>query len=324
MSVVQYNRKVSLIVGNNDMALELADLRFTFIVRRGDTQTPNYADITVYNMAPATMRRIEKEFTKVVLQGGYAGNYGILFMGEIKQVRRGRVNATDTYLAMTVADGDRAYNYAYIATSLAAGSTPSNHIDALLPVLKGMDVTKGFIPDLADPQKLPRGKVMYGMVKDAMRNIAVNIGSTWSIQDGKLTIIPLNAYQPGEVPVINAATGMIGLPEQTANGIKVRILINPSIRIGSLVKLDNEAIQRLRGRVDIGGSVADKMLIENWEARINADGLYYVMYTELSGDTRGNEWYMDLTCLAVDATLVNNEIIVKQGVPSAGAVQVYP
>ncbi|MGC8165472.1 hypothetical protein ACP3WT_28400, partial [Salmonella enterica] len=68
-----------------------------------------------------TRQRIEQEFTRIVLQAGYAGNYGIIFDGSVKQVRRGRENQTDTYLDITAADGDSAYNFAVVNTSLAAG-----------------------------------------------------------------------------------------------------------------------------------------------------------------------------------------------------------
>ena len=34
-------------------------------------------------------------------------------------------------------------------------------------------------------------------------------------------------------------------------------------------------------------------------------GLYYVMVANHTGDTRGQNWYTDMTCLAVDATLTN-------------------
>jgi len=42
--------------------------------------------------------------------------------------------------------------------------------------------------------------------------------------------------------------------------------------------------------------------------KINSDGLYYVMRAEHTGDTRGTNWYTDLTCLAVDATAPLNNV----------------
>ena len=69
MGTPQYGRKVSLIVGQDSgAALELSALRVVFHVRRGDLQTPNSAAIRVYNVSETTKQRIEKEFTRVVLQ----------------------------------------------------------------------------------------------------------------------------------------------------------------------------------------------------------------------------------------------------------------
>lgn len=83
----QWIRKASLIVGTED-ALDLSDLRFIFRIKRGDTQTPNTLHVRVYNVAEQTALRTMKEFTRVVLQAGYEGNYGIVFDGTIIQVRQ--------------------------------------------------------------------------------------------------------------------------------------------------------------------------------------------------------------------------------------------
>lgn len=306
MSVQQYLRKCSLIVGNDQgNAIDLSALRFRFSIRRGDIQTPNSADIRVYNLSDATADHIRQmlptpEFTRVVVQGGYEGNYGVLFDGEIKQIRRGRESQTDTYLDITAADGDRAYNFSMTAMSLAAGSTPNNHVQCILKDMATHGVTQGYVPDLPG-NPLPRGKVLYGMNKDLLRNIAKNTQTAWSIQDGKLVMIPLTAYLPGEVPVITSATGMIGLPEQTQNGIKVKVLLNPNLKIGQKVILDNKSIQQYRyslSPLQKGANEARATAIKT-----NNDGQYYVMVAEHTGDTRGTEYYTDLLCLAIDATM---------------------
>lgn len=319
MSVPQYNRKASLIVGLAEgEALDLSALRFRFDIRRGDLQTPNSADIRVYNLAPQTSQRVEQEFTRVVIQAGYEGNYGVIFDGTIKQVRRGRQTPTDTYLDITAADGDAAYNFSTMALSLPAGSVPNDRVQFIIDSMVGNGVEKGYIPDL-QAQPLPRGRVFYGMSRDELRTLAQNMNCTWSIQDGKVEVVGLNAYKPGEVPVLSYATGVVGLPEQTPNGIKVRTLLNPNVRIGSLVKLDNEAIQRMRYGLGVSEQPGVAMALETG-AKINRDGLYYVMVADHMGDTRGNDWYSDLLCLAVDAA-VPDPLIQKAGVPDAGPVK---
>jgi len=303
MSIKQYLRKVSLLVGSSETtqgAIDLSELRIRFTIRRGDIQTPNTADIRVYNLSEQTAQNIQKEFTRVVLQAGYEGNYGVIFDGQIKQVRRGRETQTDTYLDITAADGDSAYNFAMTSISLAAGSTPNDHVGAVLKDMASHNVSGGYIPNLPG-NPLPRGKVIFGMSRDVMRNIANNTDTSWSIQDGKLNMVPLNAYMPGEVPVLTAATGVIGLPEQTQGGIKLKTLLNPNLKIGQAVKLDNASIQSYKFGLALNQQVQN--LFDEQVVKLNDDGLYYVMIADHTGDTRGNEFYTELTCLAIDATI---------------------
>lgn len=304
MSVRQYLRKAALIVGDDEDALDLSGLRFRFFIRRGDIQTPNTADIRVYNLAPNTTQRVQKEFTRVVLQAGYDGNFGLIFDGTIKQVRRGRESPTDTYLDITAADGDRAYNFSVSAISLAAGQTAPRAVAE--HIIKGMAAhgcQEGYIPETLPDQPLPRGKVIYGMSRDALRILAENTDTSWSIQDGKVDFIPLTGAKPSaDIPVVTSATGMIGLPEQTQNGIRVRTLLNPNIKIGQVIKIDNESIQRMRFGLGVDSQVQNQL--NSLAAKTDDDGYYYVMIAEHSGDTRGNDWYTDIICLAMDATVV--------------------
>lgn len=306
MSVRQYLRKVSLTLnGENVEPIDFSALRFRFAIRRGDIQTPNSADIRVYNVAPDTAYRAQKEFSRLILQAGYEGNYGVIFDGVIKQIRRGRESATDTYLDITAADGDSAYNFAIVNASLAAGSTPADQTNAVMQGMEPWGVDPGYFPwdeDASPPQNgLPRGKVLWGMCRDAMREIGKNTGSSWSIQDGKVNFVPDNAYLPGEIPVINAATGMIGMPEQTQNGIKVKCLLNPNIKIGGVIKLDNASIQQLRYGLAVADTPANLMNKE--VVKTNDDGLYRVLVADHTGDTRGNDYYTDIICISVDGTI---------------------
>ena len=314
MTVPQYLRKASLIVGrDNGSAVDLSELRFAFAVRRGDIQTPNSADIRVYNPAPNTITAIREEFTRVVLQAGYDGNFGVIFDGQIKQVRRGRESQTDTYVDITAADGDSAYNFAVSALTLAAGSTPRDSISFILQNMAEYGISRGYIPDELPGLPLPRAKVIYGMCRDELRKVATNTRTSWSIQDGKVDMIPLTAYKPGEVPVLNSATGVIGLPEQTQDGIRLRVLLNPNLKIGQAVRLDNDAIQRYRYNLAI--SQGKQNLASEQSNKLNEDGLYYVMVADHQGDTRGQMWMTELTCLAIDAA-VPQSYIPRQGINS--------
>ncbi|KWH45820.1 phage protein [Burkholderia cepacia] len=320
MSVQQFGRKVSLIIGfDSGEALDLSELRIVFRVQRGDLQTPNSARIRVYNVSANTARRAQsKEFTRVVLQAGYEGNYGIIFDGQIKQVRRGRESQTDTFIDITAADGDSAYNFAVVNTTLAAGSTPADHVAAVCTAMSQYGVQQGYLPELPS-NPLPRGKVMFGMARDFMRWTARTTQTVWSIQDGKVVMVPETAYMPGEIPVITSATGMVGLPQQTANGIEVKMLLNPSVKIGRLIWLDNASIQQYEYSLNVGQQAENERI--EMQAKLQDDGFYYVMLAEVSGDARGEEWYTSVVCLAADVTVLPDSFKDKAAVPSADVIK---
>lgn len=292
----QYLRACTLIVSDrSNNGLDLSALRIKFSVKRSDTMTPNVADIRIYNVEEQTAIRIRKEFTKVILQAGYEGNQGVIFQGNIKQVIIGRESATDTFIDIVAGDGDRAYNFAIVNKTLSKGSTQSDQIGAAVSAMAPKGVTAGHLGD-QPPSALPRGKVMYGNARNYLRDSAQTTQSSWSIQDEKVTFVKKKSYLPGERVVLTSKTGMIGTPQQTNEGVNVKCLLNPNIKIASRVEIDNASIQRFKINLSVPNSAA------NIPAPLTADGVYYVLVVEHTGDTRGVDWYSSLICLNIDVT----------------------
>lgn len=297
MSARQFIRRASLVVAENDRGLDLSELRFTFKVRQWDIQTPNSASFRIYNMAPSTAQQIRKEFTRVVLSAGYVGDapYGVIFDGNIIQVKQGRESPVDTYVDIIAADGDLAYNFAVTNTSLAAGSTADQRTAAVVASMNEYGVTQGYTTDLGG-NPLPRGVALFGMAKDLLRPMARASGVAWSIQNREVVHIPVDGYLPGDAVVLNSLTGMVGMPEQTEDGISARCLLNPNIRMGRLVQIDNSSIQRLAANPSLEG--IKRFELTQATVRVTDDGFYRVIVADHSGDTRGNDWYTDLVCIA--------------------------
>jgi len=294
-STLQWIRACSLVVADSSgKGLELGDFRIIFATHKGDIETPNSAEIRIYNLAEQTVSRMRKEFTRVVLQAGYQGNMGVIFSGSIRQARTGRESGTDTWLELIAADGDRAYNFATVNTTLAAGSRPSDRVRALIDTMGGKDAEAGDMVGIdAAGNALPRGKVQYGMTRKYMRAEADNTDTTWSIQDGRVQMVPRKGCLPGEAVVLTHETGLVGTPEQTDQGITCRCLINPRLRICGRIQLANQSIQRAK---------TDLKQVATMRPKIAADGLYRVIKIEYFGDTRGADWYADITCIGMDDT----------------------
>lgn len=290
----QYGRICKLTVGDPaGEALDLSELRIRFGIINGDVQTPKTASIRVYNPAPETAKRVRKEFTQVVLQAGYEGAAGVIFSGQIKQVRIGRENATDTYVDILAADGDVAYNQAKISKTLAAGWTPTDWRNAALEAMAPYGVTAGQMAPLPDIRS-PRALVMYGMARDELRTLCETYGMTWAIARGQLQMLPVGAVLGGVAVELTSETGLIGLPTQTIDGIMAKCLINPLIRPGCQVRINNDSIQE--------AAISTNVTYVDTRPTKDTDGFYKVWAVAINGDTRGTEWYMDMVCTGVDGT----------------------
>ncbi|MBZ9939129.1 hypothetical protein LB518_22725 [Mesorhizobium sp. BR1-1-16] len=246
------------------------------------------------NPSPQTAAKAREEYTKVVLQAGYEQNFGTIFEGKIIQMRYGRETPTDTYLAILATDNGQAHNYATVNKTLAAGHTFKDQVDACLEALKPFGVTAGFIADLPSVT-MPRGAVLFGMVRDKMRDIAAATNTSWAIQSGKLNVVKNDSYHPGEAIVVNSRTGMIGMPVQTIGGIEVKTLLNPQIQPGRRIKIDQSSIQQAAFSPQYTAEVSNSMI-----PSIADDGIYKVLVVSHSGDTRGNPYYSDIVCIRAD------------------------
>ncbi len=304
-SIEQFGRKCSLILYQSKpsagqpagtlQGIDLSQLRIKFTVKKSDVQTPNVADIRVYNLATETALSILTNLApdynasnpirgRVILQAGYEGNYGVLFQGNIKQVILGRESATDTFVEILCGDGDRAYNFAVVNQTLAAGSLPMDQVNAAvaqtLPHGVGLGYTGSF-----NPAKLPRGKSMYGNARNYLRSVAQNNGQAWSIQDEKINFVPVHSYLPGTRVVLTSKTGLIETPNQTNEGANIKCLLNPQIKVGGLIDISEASVADFK--LDFSSLTSPV----NFPAPVSADGVYYAMVVQYDGDTRGEPWY---------------------------------
>jgi len=296
----QFGRQFKLLVSNKGgTTVDLSQMRVKFAVKKSGYMTPNVADIIVYNLAQSTALFIKQEFTQVIMQAGYDGNFGVIFKGNIKQAILGRESGTDTFINLIAGDGDQAYNFAIVTqtvgSAIAGGSSPSDQFNAAAASMSGQGVGASYIGTL--PQvKLPRGKVLYGNARDYIKTIADTNGFAWSIQDEKIVFLKQGAYLPNQAVVLTSKSGLIGAPQQTIQGIKLKCLLNPKIKCHGRVQIDNAAVQQFVIDFSQPGSPA------NTPVPLSNDGMYYVLVAEHSGDTRGTEWYTNLQMLTIDVS----------------------
>lgn len=306
----QFGRSISLIVASttitpsasSNQGIDLSQLHIKFEVSGADTETPNTAVIRVYNLSDDTSKSIITEYNQVTLQAGYAnGNFGIIFKGTIKQFRRGRERNVDNYLDILAADGDLGYNFGVINTTFPPSTSPQQQLAAYASAM-GLSVDPNANQFLTGGVVLnPRSKTAFGLARIYMRDLMETHQCRWSIQNGAVVIVPLTGYLPGQAVQVNSSTGMIGVPEATDDGVHVTTLLNPLVRIGGRVQINNKDISQTTIKEQFFPSFTSPATLI---ANTNNDGFYRILLVEHKGDTRSTEWYTSMVCLNLDPSAV--------------------
>lgn len=288
-------RACSLTVGGVDVTPNWQDasagLRIRFQVKQSTIETTNALYARIYNLSAATAQ-LPKEGDPVVFQAGYRDNVGIIFQGTVVQALKGKENPTDTYLDIIAGDGDRAYNFGVLNKSFAAQTTGKQVFDAVAQEFGRFGIVAGHVTEALSKLVYPRAQAFFMMGRDVLHTLAHTVDATWSIQNGQLQMVGKNETVGGGI-VLNAQTGLVGIPIETIDGIVIRSLINPSLRVNDQVVVDQSSINRAAVSPDIKSQPAELQMLSQLGT---SDGVYKIIAIDWVGDTRGQEWYADLTC----------------------------
>lgn len=250
-----------------------------------------------------------------------AQNFGLIFEGDIRYTRLGEDSGIDRWVQIQVIDGWFALLHANINLSLAGGWTTRTLFNAVMQRFKPFGITEGTVCEMPSTV-FPRGTAHFNTASDAMDEVARNCKATWQIVEGKVNVIAFNEYLHDAI-TLNSEHGMLGAPEQTLNGgIRVRSLINPNIRLNGLIKIDQASIsraalsdtqvaqlqQRTTEQESAGnnGQTVSNLTLDS-ESELNpgdiarGDGVYIVKSIDYKGDTRGQDWEMNMMCMALGA-----------------------
>lgn len=276
----QWIRECQLIgVDDSSNGLDFSELRIAFDIRKTSTPTPNNAKIRIYNLSAATAKKAKKEFKRIQLKAGYQGASDIIFDGTIREARMGK-DDVDRYLDILAGDGDRPYVYSTVSKTLSAGCSYEDVFRAAAAPMQ--DCGEGAVSlgqiDCFDAKEFPRGRVLFGMARDFIEKICLTSNKNWSIQNGKLQVVNHTGALPN-VFVISKDTGMIGVPEEVNEGLRVKCLLNPKLLVDGQVKIESK---------NISDEAADK------------NGIYRILQLDFVGDTHGGDWLSEMICVAMD------------------------
>lgn len=102
------------------------------------------------------------------------------------------------------------------------------------------------------------------------------------VQNEEIIVGSPSKTERENVLLVNKNTGMIGLPMPTYNGINVKMLLNPDVKVNDVIKLESDRVGM-------------------------CNGYYYVIKIQHEGELRSNQFYTTLMC-ARNPTFLGKEI----------------
>ncbi|MCX8566771.1 MAG: hypothetical protein ON057_001498 [Glomeribacter sp. 1016415] len=273
----QFGRRYQLALSNPNDGVLIDALRVSFDITKTIDAKPNPAQLCIWNLNRTHLNQLlSGTFKRIALSVGYA-ELRLLYTGDILKATLQR-DGLDSILVLECADGDTDYCTAHVSLTLKAGTSDQQAIQQLA---QSLGHTKPGTIAPSRPNGLPRGRVFCGNTRDALSQIAQANQADWSIQDGELLMLPAQQVLTDEVTLVSQDTGMIGAPEASEDGLIVTTLLNPAIRIGSLVRVHS--------------------LTESF------NGEYKVVSISHCGDAYGDEWLTMMTAIGGNFTPLHQQ-----------------
>jgi len=272
------NRQFALNIGGVGIATSIVDptrihstLRVAFRIERTSQKEPNPGEVTIWNLAKDSRTLIESAKLPLALSVGYSGFLFQIYSGDLTYAASQK-QGVDWVTKIQLGDGAKQFKSARINTSLAAATPLSAAIQAAsaaLAVLPGNIGTHLSNIRPGAPQAFPKGIVLSGKAEEVLDKLLKSAGYEWSIQDGQLQVLAPTEPAPGAMAQLSADSGLVGAPERSDKGaVKGRCLIQPDILPGRLVSI----------------------------VSFTVTGVFKVERVVFSGDSWGQDWYLDFDC----------------------------
>lgn len=293
ITIVPRDQTTGIVVsssGLDDQESGSAALRCVFHVEKVMLGIAFFADVEIWNLNAVSTDQVIKEGHRLIIEAGYQnGPYGKIFDGTVFQPMFERVGVTDYVTTLHCMDGlgiltqnisnvtlDSGYDHAAVVASLARSARKEFQL--------------GNITSNLDSKKSPRGKVIFGPPSKYFRQIAQDNNAEWYVEnDTILNMAKIDDEYQKEALVIEPGKGLIGSPQQTECGVNFRHLLNPDICLHSppmVVKMDMKTVRQLKASPGRRAQILSPL---------DEDGQYKIIGVRYTGDTRGNDWYVDAT-----------------------------
>lgn len=281
-----FDRTYRLRIGTaGELGLDITELHVEFKVDKSDkAEDKNKATITIVNLSSKSIDRIERD-QAVIFEAGYGDERErrTIFIGQVEsvssilagQVVRTTIKCIDGYIPL---------REGYTAQAFPAKTSVRTMLQTLITQDLGFAAPQLFNGTLGDSKGLNKeyqsGSAKIGQTSDIISALCKDNFLTWLIREGNVLVYPVDGSTDIEVPLISAASGMIGSPQRAAdNGNK------------SAGSLDLKVVYKVKTLLDGTYNIGDLVRVES----VFTNGIFRISKVSHQGSFEGPEWVSNLT-----------------------------
>ena len=224
-------------------------LRINFVVEKADTETPNTARVSLWNLNPEQLAALNEKDCFTVLRAGYGNNMPLIFTGTVTFIKT-LMDGADHETVMEIADGRVPLRDTYVSLSYSRVVNTKLIIDGIAEEM-GIAVTYSHNAHFAD---IPNGFSFVGAGRVALDKACATSGLQWQIYNGVLQVKKKHDTMSREAYLLSPNSGLTGIPKNIIiaekdvglgeqAGVEVEYLLNGAIGISDFVRLESREIQ---------------------------------------------------------------------------------
>lgn len=255
--ILQKDRHYSLQIGQGKgkgLLIENLHIEFTVAKSANNKKKTNKATLKIYNLSEEHQKYMEAPFVEVVLSVGYADT-GLfrLFAGQVT-VAGTRKEGSETVTTIQLDSLYTELNNKRVSKTTPSGTSVMGVIKSLTQemsgvaqvVFSGQNIYKSFID----------GYPLTGTPRQIMNELAEAFELEWQVDDGIMYIQDVGfSYMKdsNKAYVLSETSGLLERPyfdniekrrgkgdkaKEARNGVRAKILLNPTIVAGSIVRVE--------------------------------------------------------------------------------------
>lgn len=260
MADLQINRQYELKIGDarQGNGLLINNLQCTFDISKtsSNKDKTNSAAIEIYNLSDEHLKVLDTDYPTAYFSAGYVDiGMKLLFSGQVTDMTT-RKSGTDRITQIVMGSAYTAINHDVMSQLVSPGKTVEDVAEEIRKAIPG--VSRGVYNGTNLQSPIVYGYPLMGTPKDMLNELSNKYQVEWQIEDDILYVHDIaraNRENFETAYVISKYTGLIDNAYRVTGdkrrskkdktkkqGIQMKVLLNPDIQAGDIIKLEDTFI----------------------------------------------------------------------------------